>query len=323
LSESSLPTTTTGVKPLFPDPIPGVIPFGSLCLFAAAAGAGKTIFQTEWIGRWLTGRPICGKKTNCPTGFYYLAADRDWSTYAQAFQCAGVPEDKIVKYVLAEDSKQNPLDWGKESPLNFLHRCIEILKPIPGSILFIDPMAPLFVLGDQNRARDVAISMHFIRRMARQYNITIICNANVVKAKTDTEHKRPQDRIVGSGAFIAYTDTQIYLVEGEGPDDPRTLGWTPRRGRAEEWQFEFDQETKLFVPFTGLQDNGPTEETDRPSQLLKLIPDEGIDRGDLEELAMATFNVSRATVGRDILKLKQNRLIIWDARGHISRRKPS
>jgi RecA-family ATPase len=190
LSESNLLNTTASVNPSFPDPIPGVLPHGSLCLFAAAAGAGKTIFQTEWIGRWLSGRTICGKKTNCPTGFYYLAADRDWSTYAAAFECAGVPESKIVKYVLAEDVTQNPLDWGKESPLNFLHRCIIKLNPIPGSILFIDPMAPLFVLGDQNRARDVAISMHFIRRMARQYNITIICNANVVKAKTDTEHKR-------------------------------------------------------------------------------------------------------------------------------------
>jgi hypothetical protein len=159
--------------------------------------------------------------------------------------------------------------------------------------------------------------------MARQYNITIICNANVVKAKTDTEHKRPQDRIVGSGAFIAYTDTQIYLVEGDNPGDPRTLGWTPRRGPAEEWQFQFDMETKLFVPYTGLQDNGHTEDTDRPSQLLKLIPDDGIDRSDLEDLAMAAFNISRTTVHRDLQKLKQNRLIIWDSWGRISRRKPS
>jgi DeoR/GlpR family transcriptional regulator of sugar metabolism len=82
-------------------------------------------------------------------------------------------------------------------------------------------------------------------------------------------------------------------------------------------------ETKLFVPYTGLQDNGHTEDTDRPSQLLKLIPDDGIDRSDLEDLAMAAFNISRTTVHRDLQKLKQNRLIIWDSWGRISRRKPS
>jgi hypothetical protein len=321
LSESSLPTTTTGVKPLFPDPIPGVIPFGSLCLFAAAAGAGKTIFQTEWISRWLTGRTICGKKTNCPEAFFYLAADRDWSTYAQAFACAGVPESAITKYVLAEDDSMNPQDWSKESPLNFFLRCMQKLAPTPGSLTFVDPIAPLFVFGDQNRARDVATSMHFARRIARQFKTTLICNANVVKAKIDEGHKRPQDRIVGSGAFVAYTDTQIYLIEGDEPDAPRTLGWTPRRGKAESWQFQFDQETKLFVPFTGLQDEGPTEGTDRPSQLLKLIPEEGIERGDLEEIAIDQLKCSRTSIHRALQKLKQHRLIQWDEWGRISRRR--
>jgi hypothetical protein len=128
---------------------------------------------------------------------------------------------------------------------------------------------------------------------------------------------------VGSGAFIAYTDTQIYLVEGDNPGDPRTLGWTPRCGQAEQWQFQFDQATKLFVPYEGLQDEGPTEATDRPTQLLKLIPDDGIDRGDLEEIGMDQLKCSRSSIHRALVKLKQNRLILWDERGHIQRRKPS
>ncbi len=322
MSESTILTPTEPVK-RFPDPIPGVIPFGSLCLFAAAAGAGKTIFQTEWISRWRSGRTICGKPTNCPEAFFYLAADRDWSTYAQAFACAGVPEDAVKRYVLAEDPSMDPQDWIKESPLNFFLRCLQKLNPTPGSLTFVDPIAPLFVYGDQNRAHDVAVSMHFARRMARKFQTTLVCNANVVKAKHNEGHKRPQDRIVGSGAFVAYADTQIYLVESDEPGGPRTLGWTPRRAPAEEWQFQFDQTTQLFVPFTGLQDAGPTEATDRPSQLLKLIPEDGIDRGDLEELAKDTFNISRATVGRDLDKLKQHRLIAWDSWGRISRRRTS
>lgn len=321
MSESSLLTTTPCVNSSFPDPIPGVIPFGSLCLFAAAAGAGKTIFQTEWIARWRAGKTICGKPTNCPTGFFYLAADRDWSTYAQAFACAGVPESAVTKYVLAEDPKANPQDWIKESPLNFFLRCLQILNPTPGSLTFVDPIAPLFVFGDQNRARDVAISMHWARKMARQFQTTLICNANVVKAKIDEGHKRPQDRIVGSGAFVAYTDTQIYLVEGEEPGDPRTLGWTPRRGAAEQWQFDFDPETKLFVPSVPIEQTRqqrtnaavtPSFVEARLTRLLQMIPEEGIQRKDLETLAIAELKVSRATVDRDLRMLRQHRLIFWD-----------
>lgn len=319
-ASQSTPVQARPVK-TFPDPIPGIIPFGSLCLIAGASGAGKTIFFVEWIKRWQDGRTICEKPTNCPTGFYYLAADRDWSTYREALDCAGVED--IPHYVLAEDPQLDPTKWSGDEALNFLDQCLIRLKPLPGSIVIIDPMIPLFIKGDSNRARDVAISCHGIRKLALKYQVTIIGMANVAKAKVGEEHKRPQDRIAGSGALVAYTDTQIYVQESDDVKGVRTLGWTPRRGAAEEWQFTFDPQTKLFVPYTGLQDDGKTEATDRPSQLLKLIPDDGIDRGDLEELAMEKFKCARSTVGRDLDVLRRNRLIVWDSWGRISRRKPS
>lgn len=320
MSEPTILNTTPRVKP-FPDPIPGVIPFGSFCLFAGASGAGKTIFFIEWIKRWQDGRTICGKPTNKPTGFYYLAADRDWSTYQAALDAAGVGD--IPHFVLAEEHDMDPSGWSADEALKFLETCIARLKPIPGSLLIIDPIAPLFIKGDQNKARDVAISCHVIRRLARKYQVTIIGMANVAKAKVGEEHRRAQDRISGSGAFVAYTDTQIHLQESTEQAGVRTLGWTPRRGPAEEWEFVFDQATMLFVPNQGLQDNGPTAETDRPTQLLNLIPEDGIERGDLEELAAEKLQVSRTTVHRDLAKLQQHRLIYWDGRGHIRRRKPS
>lgn len=327
MPDATLLTLPSVVKP-FPDPIPQVIPFGSICLFAGASGSGKTIFQSEWVKRWIDGRTICGHPTNCPTGFYYLAADRDWSTYAAAFASAGVPDDRIVRYVLAEDLSWKPEEWLKLQPFDFLLKCLLKLTPIPGSLVFIDPMAPLFVHGDQNRARDVAISMHFLRRMTRQFNCSIIANANVVKAKIDEGHKRPQDRIVGSGAFVAYTDTQIYLVEGDEPGDPRTLGWTPRRGQAEQWQFDFDQDTKLFIPHlperaAQRKHEQQSLEGTRQAGILQLIPEEGIMRKDLEAKALDQFKVARTTVHRDLQILKQHRLIYWDVShfGLIKRRK--
>jgi archaellum biogenesis ATPase FlaH len=314
MSEPTILTPSASVK-CFPDPIPDIIPFGSLCLFAGASGAGKTIFLTEWIKRWLDGRTICGKPTQCPTGFYYLAADRDWSTYAAALRAAGV--DDIPHYVLATDRSLSPSKWSPEEALSLLKTCLDRLKPIPGSVTIIDPLAPLFIKGDQNRARDVAISMHEIRRIGADLQTTMVCMANVAKAKVGEEHRRAQDRISGSGAFVAYTDTQIHLQENDEPAGVRTLGWTPRRGPAEEWQFQFDTETRLFVPYeggqTGSQTLNESLEDARLQQILALIPEEGIQRKDLEQLIKDQLKISRATIDRDLQKLRQHRLIFWDA----------
>src|SRR5262245_20619483 len=83
------------------DPIPDIVPHQSLSYMSGASGVGKTRILADMLARMRDGRPICGHVTNPPTGFYYLAADRDWSTFERAFKAAGFPD--INRYVLAED----------------------------------------------------------------------------------------------------------------------------------------------------------------------------------------------------------------------------
>jgi len=277
--------------------------------------------QAEWCARWTSGRTICGHATNKPTGLYYLAADRDWSTYQAAFDAAGLPD--IPHYTLADDMLLDPQTWKSHTAYELFKFCLDKLSPLPGGLVFVDPLAPLFIVGEQNRARDVAISLHLIRRNVRHRQVTLVGSANVGKPKIDEEYLRPQDRISGSGAFVAYSDTQIYMQSPEKPGEPTTLGWTPRLRVAEEFQFQFDLTTKLFVPFTGLASSGQTAATDRPTQILLLIPDDGIDTGDLFALVFAKFGVTRMTLHRDLKKLEDRGLISLDEWGRISRRKLS
>jgi len=255
----------------FPDPIPGVIPFGSLTVVAGASGAGKTILMAECMQRMRDGRTFCGHPTNPSVEYYVIAADRDWSTYAQAYGAAGFPT--IKRYVLAEDPDFDPRSWGrKQSAFTLFEDCLKRLDPQPGSIVFVDPTAPLFIQGNQNDARDVALSLHWFRRLARQYQITLVLFANVGKQKAEDVYRRAQDRIAGSGAFVAYSDTQISV--DQDVDGVVTVQLTPRNGAPEEHQFKFNIETKLFAPYQDV----PQPTADMPKHLQAtylMVPTEG------------------------------------------------
>ena len=321
-------TTSDPARQVFPDPIPNIIPFGSICLFAGASGAGKTLMQTEWIARWQQGKSIWGHATNTPSEIYYVAADRDWSTYAQAFANAGA--QPVPKLVLAEDETWPWAGWTRQSNDFRLTQIFERLKPIPNSLLFIEPFTPLFVAGDQNRANDVAIALHTLRRFARKYQLAAaICSANVGKAKNDGEaYVRPQDRIAGSGALVAFSDTQIYLFQGPTSQDPHTFGWTPRCAKAEEFTVRFNPETRLFEPDrmpAPLSRHEPKlTHTQRLEAFLLLLPyDTQISRADLEAVAMAQFDVSRATIARDLETLLIQGSLIQPKHGVFVRPSPS
>lgn len=308
----------------YPDPIPGVIPYGSLTIFAGAAGVGKTVMLSEMFARIRDGRPVWGHPTNPPTAFYYIAADRPWfPTFHDTFTCAGFPD--IPHYALADDPEQAPTNWNERTAFLMLEAILlDKIQPLPGSLIAIDPAYPLFIKGDQNKARDVAVSLHVYRRLMAAFHVSFICCSNVTKERTDSSFARPQDRISGSGAFSAYSDTQIYLMDKKGDGYPQLLGWTPRRAPAEEFKVTFDPSTKLFIPYTGKLEADDPETLplldEKVTAVFHLIPPfpEAIPTGDLEARAQEHLELSRATLHRYLTVLEQHGLIIRP-HGYIKR----
>lgn len=225
----------------------------------------------EWCVRWRDGLTICGKPTHCPTGFYYLAADRQWKSHQIWFDAVGFPD--IPHYSLADDHRFElaRLAKGEDAHACFLD-CLNQLAPIPGSHVFVDPVSPLFICGDSNRARDVARTMLWLSRLCRERSINITCAAHFAKQRTDPkeQYTRPQDRISGSGAFAGFSDTQMYLIDPCPPEQPsHVLGWVPRHAPLEEFKFTRNTEG-LFVPFELYQ------EMDRVEAVLACFPDTAI-----------------------------------------------
>lgn len=245
----------------FPDPIPGIIPFGTLTVFAGAAGAGKTTMLVDWIARWQEGRTIWGHTTNKPTQFCYLAGDRHWASNQRWFDRIGHPT--IPHYCLADDPHFDLTELMKPyNALDLFHRALDVVNdgrpPIPGAHVFVDPVSPIFIAGNPNSSRDVARTLIGMAREAEQRQINLTATAHFAKQTGDktARYTRPQDRIAGSGAFAGFSDTQMYLVDPEPPEYPFSIfGWNPRHTPPEEFPCVRDPKTGFFVPYDLLKDD--------------------------------------------------------------------
>jgi hypothetical protein len=245
---------STGDGSAFLDPIPGIIPFGTLTVFAGAPGVGKTAMLADWIQRWRKGREIWGCKTNPPNQFAYIAGDRHWASHAEWFEAAGFPE--IPHYSIVDDLSIDPAEYANAGgALELFDKCLnraaDGYPPVPGALVVVDPAIPLFIAGNQNSPRDVARSLVTMARTARKRLYTLIVVGHFGKQKADAkdQYLRPQDRIAGSYAFSGFSDTQIYLIAPEEQRPFYMLGWNPRHQAPQEFACARDTKTGLFIPY--------------------------------------------------------------------------
>lgn len=307
--------------PAFADPIPGILPFGTLTVFVGAPGVGKTAMLADWVQRWREGRAIWGHPTNPPTQVAYVAADRHWTTnHARWFNLVGYPD--IPHYSLVDDPAfdperiRNPQD-SLELLDKVLDQAASGYAPLPGAHVIVDPAVPIFINGNVNAPRDVIYSLIRMARIAehRQINLTIVGHFGKQKGDHKERYTRPQDRIAGSYAFSGYSDTQIYLTEPEGDEVYYSLGWVPRGAAPAVFKCT-KNEKGLFVPYDDLKEHTTVSEIG-----------DCLDAGgypttlaDIQERALQKGH-SRATVTRALKQLVHDRRIARLGRGRYARGK--
>src|SRR5262245_867243 len=145
--------SSTAPAAAFLDPLPDIIPFGAVTLLGGAPGVGKTALLAEWLVRIRDGKTIFGLATNPPPGgIFYLASDRGWRSAVRCFTHVGYAD--IPHYSLTDDDKLDLDDLKDWKAGILLDKCLRQLNPPPGSLIVLDPLAPLFIAGDPNRTRD-------------------------------------------------------------------------------------------------------------------------------------------------------------------------
>ena len=246
--------TSTGLL----DPIPHIIPAGSICTFSGPPHVGKTTMLAQWCTKWREGLDICGHPTNCPPKIAILAADRRWQSAQQTFTAAGCGD--IPHLSLRDESATNwkAFRFWQKLPEIF-HEYIKRLELPPGSLLIAEPLS-LWLAGNLIDYKSVAIGLGELDQVIRRHQITLIGVFHHAKERGSAEDQyvHAHERILGSGAQIGFSDTTIYMLgpkslgTAKKPADHYLLGWLSHN--APEESFKFTRlENGLFAPYVGLE----------------------------------------------------------------------
>lgn len=314
MSEIVDPSPTPCQPP--PDPLPGIIQFGSINLLAGAPGVGKTALVVWLLKQLRDGGEIFGRRATAPPMVAYLCIDRGW--YVARTWLDRAEFGPIRSYALADDDTFNlEILHNKRARLAVLKQCLDKLGVLPvGTVVIIDPLA-LFLGGNLNDYDTCAIFLVGIRRIIRERGLTVIGLMHASKQKNDKkeQYKRLQDRIVGSTAQHGYADTQMYLAS---PDETGekfyTFVWAPHLSPSEAFKLE-RTENGLFAPYG---DPRPTLTEQGP--ILSAIPgtEAGIGFGDL---VTQLPDLSRSTIHRYLGHLVEQGVV--ERVGHGRYRQPS
>lgn len=250
-----------------PDLIPGVITGGSVNLFSGAPGVGKTSFIAEWCRRFRDGKTICGRPTRIPAGgIGIIAGDRSWQTHGHWFELAGFPD--IPNYSIVDVEQFNVEQLNNNAQLlSLIEGMAKVIGLKTDCLLIIDPIS-MFIPGDLMKYKTTGVGMMKLGRMCSRLGMTIIGIAHMAKQKGgDHQYQRSQDRLLGSTALTAFSNTAMTLERNEDSmDDLFDFQWHPHLQPPETFQF-YQDDRGLFAPYY---------EPDREAilaSLLAIIPD--------------------------------------------------
>lgn len=298
----------------FPDPIPEIIPFGSLNLLAGASGVGKTCLLAWLLTQLRDGCPIFGRKPNTPKKLGYIGADRGAATARYWLDKAGYHD--IPFYSLADDDGFNTQRLrSKIHLIKILGECLDKLELPPGSLAVVDPLA-LFMGGNLNDYMNCALACLEMRRECRRRQITMIGTAHASKQKDDrrARYLRLEERILGSNAQLGYGDTQLYLASPEETQERfYTFLWRAHTappeviplGRGEDGMFLPWEQSIIAV---------------QEGKVLEAVPADGSEVP-LTTILEQCSEISRATVFRRLQQLVDLGLVERSGKGQYRRRR--
>jgi hypothetical protein len=251
-SKPSAPSSTPAAA--FQDPIPGLIPHGSLSFLVGPPKCGKTAVLTAIKTRLRDGKSLWGYPTHCPSDLGIITTDHKWRLNQGVwFDRAGFPDlphvslrdDRSIQWRFALSNR----NWAQDQ----LGKSLHALKLAKGGFVSID-VAGVFIAKRLNDYNECLVGINIISQLLDEFQFTglLLGHMSKQKANPNDRYLRPHDRILGSGAQVGFSDTIMYLLGPQDTGKPyHTFGWLPTHAAEGEFHCQQNPDTGLFEPYTG------------------------------------------------------------------------
>jgi len=263
-----------------------IFPAREVHLIAGPSGAGKTTFVFQLIDDWLSAKPVLGRDAQL-VPMCYVACDRSSASVNRTLERIK-PTQRPPTLSLID----HPGVTSIQGVVSLVRKHITDCR-----ILWIDPLLHFVSKGKTNDYACVAEFLIEASRTCSREDITIFGYVHATKAREGERVLNPRQRILGSVAWAAFSET-IILIEPPDNDDPtsnvRSVLVLPRNLPAEEMTYAFNSKGRLEQQQTGdfaeemLKEFLPTLDPNRVYTTLDLM----------REVADFGIHLSRATFFR-------------------------
>ena len=268
-----------------------LFPSREVHLIGGPSGAGKTRWLLDIIREWKEGRDIYGY-TSHPQPFLYISCDRSKESVQTTLDDLGLD---IPFKSLPEDFYQIPKSLAGLEKLFLLHPNVRIF--------FFDAIAVF--CSKPNDYNFVETFLTGIMRLCKKYNITVFGTTHATKVKEGENFPDVRQRIIGSAAWAAFSDT-VCILEKIGPQDEsgeRKIYILPRNAKEFAVRLRFDENGR----FKQLADPGEAGADFLLDSFLE--PGKPFSTKDAIEYGKQK-NLSNATVERWLKKRQEEKLLV-------------
>lgn len=274
-----------------------ILPAHEVHLFGGPSGAGKTRMLFQWLQEWQSKSSVMGFPAKKQPKLGYVAMDRT---------------EPSVRETMDSIFRQFPIVMEWRSLVGLANLSAEIL--VKGyadfDLLIIDGIASMVPDGKIIDYRVVAQFLASLSAACQKYDTTLLGILHSTKTKENETFLNPRQRIAGSVAWAAYSET-IFMLDPIKPDNPeecqRKLFVLPRNAGEFTKLFRFNPSGRLEeVLDAGLMESEQV--------VLGIIRTGTSDRREIVQLA-SQLGISRPSVDRVLRHLLELGLIHKSGRG--------
>lgn len=260
--------------------IDGILPANAVHLLGGSPGAGKTRFAFGLIDQWQRGQAFLSHRSY-PVPYTFVSLDRPRASVEETLETMGL-RDIVTRLVCLNE-------LPKERTFNAIISKVSDLYP-DSEMTFIEGFQ-LFAGDFINRYRPVSDLLTGASSFCERHKRTIMGVCHASKIKKGSEFVKGRDRIGGTVAWSAFSET-IIIVDADEETKIRTIDIYPRNAPEERHEMMMVHGGSLIAC--------PKEKGER-LYLFITTTSEGslITRQQLLELAEA-WQIGTATVDRTV-----------------------